>query len=54
MHRIFKTPEIESFPNLCHWSPGLVDTYMPIVLPTYPIRMQEANVVILRQGDIFR
>jgi hypothetical protein len=24
---------------------------MPIVLPTYPIRIQEANVVILRQAD---
>src|SRR5579859_220372 len=36
LHRIFETPEIESFPNLCHWSPGLVDRCMLIVLPTCP------------------
>src|SRR5580698_4547706 len=53
LQRIFETPDIESFPNLCHWSPGLVDTCMPIVLPTYPIRIQEANVLILRQGDLY-
>jgi len=34
LHRIFETPEIESFPNLCHWSPGLVDRCMLLVLPT--------------------
>lgn len=53
LHRIFETPDIESFPNLCHWPPTLVDTSMPIVLPPYPIRIQEANVVILRQCDIY-
>jgi hypothetical protein len=26
---------------------------MPIVLPTYPIRIQEANALILRQRDIY-
>ena len=36
LHRIFHTPEIESFPNVCHLSPGLVDRCMPLVLPMYP------------------
>jgi len=50
LHRIFETPEIESFPNLCQWSPGPVGTYMLIVLPTYPIRIQDANVLTLRHA----
>lgn len=48
LRRIFETPEIESFPNLCHWSARPVETGTPIVLPTYLIRIQEANVFMQR------